>query len=286
MIPATSTDRHEQLQLTALGFSPQRRDPESPAGPPTPSSPPNQQNSLPPSSPAPSVADLPRDELLDLIFKSKCKHHRWERELLFGATDDELAHSIGNTYCYGSVGTDIDLHFQNDQEPALTVTYRIFNVTLTTASFGECASYIRRIKQIPQKKPDHECAALLAQKLDEIRVERRSEIKSRVRSIAGEKYQRTSRRSKKTSNESHQLSVTDEIVELLFAPDCMSESSDKRLLIRITKLLHRKAGQDFVKAAENAVQIIKNARSDWTCYTGYWTNDYSLSSSSQKPAAS
>jgi hypothetical protein len=278
MTPATSTDRHEQLQLTALVLSPRSNNTASPAQPP-PSPAPSQQNT-PPATP--SVTDLPREELLELIFKSKCKHHRWERELLFGATDDELALSIGNTYCYGSVGPEIDLRFRTDQEPALTVTYRIFNVTLTTATFAECAAYIRRIAQIPQKKSDDECASLLAQKLDEIRLERRQEIKSRVRSLTGEKYQRTTgRRSKNTSDEPQQPSITEEITELLFAPDCTSESSDKRLLISITRLLHRKANQDILKAAENAVQIIKNAKSDWSCYTGYWTDDYSSSSAYQ-----
>jgi hypothetical protein len=233
-------------------------------------------------APPPSITTLPREQMLQLIFEPICHWHRWEREFLFGATDEELGRSFGN--CWQS-SEELNLQFKSEGEPALTITYRVFDVPVTTVSFSEIAHYVRHIVGIPQKKSDEECAALLDQKLDEIRLERRSEIKARVRSLAGERYRRPKRRTKKTSTDefSEPRSLTDQIADLLFAPDCTTEASDKHLLIRLTVLLHRNGQQHILKAAECAVQLINIAKSDWRCYTAYWTDQYTLSSA-DKPA--
>src|SRR5215831_10212877 len=140
--------------------------------PPTPSRPPSVQQ--PPIAnnepPAPSLSSLPREELLEHVFQSMCQNRRWERELLFGADDEELGFSMGRCFC---LSDELNLTFQTECEPVLTVNYRVFDVPLATASATECAQYIRRIAGIPQKKSPAERAALLAKKLDEIRDERR-----------------------------------------------------------------------------------------------------------------
>jgi len=229
-------------------------------------------SSPPPSKP--SVTTLPREELLERIFQSNChhSHRRWEKELLFGATDAELSISMGNSFHFGE---EINLRFQTNSEPALTVTYRVFDVEVTTASFAEVAAYVRRIAQIPERKSDQEHAQLLAIKLDEIRAERRQEITSYVRSLTGEKYHATARKKKKgpAETENRPPPLTGQITDLLYAPDCMTEASDRKLLIKITRLLNRNANVEILKAAESAVQIIKRAQSDWRCYTAYWTGD-------------
>jgi hypothetical protein len=230
----------------------------------------------PPASSPTSVTSLPREHLLEQIFQSMCNvhHRRWERELLFGATDDKLGRSFGKCYCFGD---ELNLAFQTAADPALTITYRIFDVPVTTATFAEVAQYVRRAVQIPEKKSDAECAVLLEAQLETIRVERRQQMKSYIRSLIGEKYPRTTRKRKSPST-LEPPSLTNEIADLLFAPDCMSEASDKRLLVRLTSLIHRKANQEILKAADNAVRIINNAKSDWRCYTSYWIDDSSFTS--------
>jgi hypothetical protein len=230
----------------------------------------------PPASSPTSVTSLPREHLLEQVFQSMCNvhHRRWERELLFGATDDELGRCFGNCHCFGD---ELNLAFQTAADPALTITYRIFDVPVTTATFAEVAQYVRRAVQIPEKKSDAECAVLLEAQLETIRVERRQQMKSYIRSLIGEKYPRTTRKRKSPSTP-EPPSLTNEIADLLFAPDCMSEASDKRLLVRLTSLIHRKANQEILKAADNAVRIINNAKSDWRCYTSYWIDDNSFTS--------
>jgi hypothetical protein len=60
---------------------------------------------------------------------------------------------------------------------------------------------------------------------------------------------------------------------MLCADDCLTEASDLRLLIAITRLLHRKANVGILKAAENAVSLINRAKGEWKSYTSYWTED-------------
>jgi hypothetical protein len=230
----------------------------------------------PPAPLPPSVTSLPREQLLEQIFQNMCNvhHRRWDRELLFGATDDELGRCFGNCHCFGD---ELNLAFQTAADPALTVTYRIFDVPVTTATFSEVAQYVRRVVQIPEKKSDAECAVLLEAQVETIRIERRQEMKSYIRSLIGEKYPRTTRK-RKSPSIPEPPSLTNEIADLLFAPDCMSEASDKRLLVRLTSLIHRKANQEILKAADNAVRIINNAKSDWRCYTSYWIDDNSFTS--------
>jgi hypothetical protein len=214
--------------------------------------------------------------MLRLIFEPLCHWRRWERELLFGATDEELGLTFGN--CCQS-DKELNLQFKTDSEPALTITHRVFDLPVTTLSFSEVAQYVRLVIDIPKKKSDAECANLLGQKLDEIRLERRNEIKARVRSLTGEPYRCPKRQKKKTSARPFESpSLTDEIANLLFASDCTTEASDRRLLVRLTFLFHHKAQQSILKAAENAVQLINIANSEWRCYTAYWTDQYALPS--------
>lgn len=227
--------------------------------------------------PAPSLTTLPREELLEYIFQSTCnpEWRRWERELYFGATDEELATAMGHSYHSGG---ELNLAFRTDSEPILTVTYRVFDVPVTTASGPECAAYIRRIVGIPERKSPEEHAALLTRKLDEIRIECRNHFMYSIRSMTGEKFNETRRpkkakKGKKAEEDVRPPSVAEQIASLLFADDCLTEASDRRLLITITRLLHRKANVDLLKAAENAVSLIKRAKENWKSSISYWIEE-------------
>lgn len=237
---------------------------------PKPTAPARTDNQTPPT---PSLTTLPRTELLEYIFHSTCNrtHRRWDRELLFGATDEELAVSMGNSHHFGG---ELNLTFRTNCEPILSVTYRIFDTVITTASGAECAEYVRRVVNIPQKKSPEEHAALLSQKLDEIRAERREDLMTYIRSLTGEKYQATRKRKKAKDGHNDRVpSIAEQIAAMLCADDCDTEASDRRLLVTITRLLHRKTNVEILKAAENAVSLIKRAKGEWKCYTAYWTED-------------
>jgi len=275
MTPTAPNLNAGQLQLGEF-LAATKTPPSSQTVPVTEPARPSKQQDAPPGPTKPSITTLPREELLDQIFRSVCNPtwRRWEKELYFGATDEELSRVMGNLQSFGD---EVNTAFQTAAEPALTVTYRVFDIPVVTATFAEVAQYIRRIVQIPEKKSPEECAKLLEEKLEEIRSERRAEITSYVRSLTGEKYRATTRRKKKKSEpepEDYPPTLTEQIVNLLYAPDCMTEASDQRLLIRITQLLHRKANLEILKAAESALSIIKRAKSDWRCYTPYWTDDF------------
>ena len=178
---------------------------------------------------------------------------------------------MGNSHHFGG---ELNLHFQTNSEPVLTVTYRVFDVPVATATGPECAAYIRRIVGIPQRVSPERHAELLAQKMDDIRVERRQELTSYIRSLTGEKFQATRKRKKgKDESENRAPSITEQIAAMLCTNDCLTEASDRRLLIKITQLLHRKANVEILKATENALNLIKRAKGDWKCYTSYWTED-------------
>ncbi len=240
----------------------------------TPPVPPPDETDNTAAPPAQSLTTLPREELLEYIFQSTCnpEWRRWERELYFGASDEELAVAMGHSYHSGG---ELNLAFRTDSEPILTVTYRVFDVPVTTASGPECATYIRRIVGIPQRKSPAEHATLLTQKLDELRVECRQDFMNYIRSITGEKYNETRKRKKgkKTQETDRAPSIAEQIASLLFADDCLAEASDRRLLMTITRLLHRKANLDLLKAAENAVNLIKRAKENWKHSISYWIEE-------------
>lgn len=241
---------------------------------PPPQTAPASNSTAKPATPEVIAVDRPQQnlsipDLLEQVFRSQCEFRRWERELLFGATDEELGHAFGNAWCSGY--SDYQLHFQTQSEPALRISHRIFNVEVATLTAPEVAAYVRRFAGIPEAKSDAERAFLLATFLDQERKRQRAEILPYVRSRVGEKTPRHKK------NQAALPSTSEAITALLFENDCLTDRSDCRLLIAITRLLIKERDLRTLKAAEIALSIVDSARGRWRSMLSYWTDVNALS---------
>ena len=81
--------------------------------------------------PAPPPVTLTTEELIEHIFQSMCKGRRWERELLFGASDSQLGRAFGNCWCSGQT---IELEFRSEGEPTLRAVDAVFKTEVFTLS--------------------------------------------------------------------------------------------------------------------------------------------------------
>lgn len=212
--------------------------------------------------PAPPPVTLTNEELIEHIFQSMCKGRRWERELLFGASDSQLGRAFGNCWCSGQT---TDLQFRTKGEPALRAVDAVFKTEVFTLSTPEIASHIRRIVGIPPLKSDEEQKAALDCLFDRLRLKLRRELLPYIRSLLGEKLPR---KTKKTSIPKTGLS--EEVASLLLTPDCLTERAIRRTLTRITLLLIKNGNHDALAAAKHAISIIEAATSRWRSAIAYW----------------
>jgi len=212
--------------------------------------------------PAPVPARLTTEELIEHIFQSVCKGRRWQRELLLGATDQELGRSFGNYWCSGQT---IELQFRTEGEPALRAVDAVFKTELLTLSAPEIGSHIRRIVGVPQLKSDEERKAALDRFFVDLRLNLRRELLPYIRSLLGEKLPR---KTKKITVPKTGLS--EEVAGLLVTPDCLTERAVRRTLARIIILLIRRGNHDALAAAKHAVSIIEAANRRWRSAIAYW----------------
>jgi hypothetical protein len=219
------------------------------------------------------------EELLESVFQYMCSYRRFDRELLLGASDDELGRIFGHAFCMGQ--GSFDLEFRPEEEPTLIIRESTFKIEVLTLTAAEIAPYIRRIVGVPQPKSDEERRIALAQQFDAMRTEQRRDILSYIRSLIGEKTPRSKTKKKKDRSEPEPLSLGQEIASLLFTPDCLSEVTIRRNLITIARLVARKTDQDTLRATKTAISIIDSANGRWRSLMGYWQDDDNETSSPQ-----
>lgn len=249
--------------MTTADTQPQLFTPPAPAvvaAPPPIADPPT--GPLPTSETSDQTLSIP--DLLEQVFLSQSHFRRWDRELLFGASDKELGRAFGNAWFSGRSG--YDLEFKSEGEPTLRVRHRLFNVEVATQTEGEIAAYVRRFTGIPQPKPIASQITLLAAFLDEERKRQRADILLYIRSRFGEK---TPRHKKNQPPVTH---TSEKIAALLFEDDCLTDRSDRRLLLTITRLLIDEKNLRTLKAAEHAIKIVDVARGRWRSMLSYWTD--------------
>lgn len=216
-------------------------------------------------------ATITTEELIDHIFQSMCKGRRWERELLLGADQSELGRTFGNCWCSGR---EIELQFRAEGEPALQALDAVFKTEVFTLSASEIATYVRRIVGIPKKKSDEERKAALDNLFNQLRLGLRRETLSYIRSLLGEKMPR---KTKKTTTEPPPT-LSNQVADLLFTTDCLTEQGERRLLLRIILLLIKKGNHNALAATKHAVSIIEAARSRWQSAIAYWQDTQQPSS--------
>jgi hypothetical protein len=262
MITAT-TDDQQQL------FAPPRPPPNTEL--------PNPQLEAPDQLAAAQLETVTTEELLEHIFQSMCSFRRFERELLFGASDEELGKIFGHCFCMGQ--GSVDLEFRPEGEPALIVRDSTFKIEVTTITAPEISEYVRRLTGIPYQKSAEDRTALLATFLDEERTRQRASILSYVRSLMGEKNPRggRSKKSKNQPSQPPQPTLGERIANLLFENDCLTEASDRRLLFKIVRLLIREQNLNALKAVKLASSIVDSARGHWRSMASYWLGIDALS---------
>jgi hypothetical protein len=175
-----------------------------------------------------------------------------------------LGRAFGDAWCSGH--SDYVLEFKSAGEPTLLVRHRLFNAEVTTLSESEIAAYVRRLTGIPQLKSPAEQVTLLATFLDQERERQRTDILPYIRSRINEKTPR------KKKNQPPSSSASEQIAALLFENDCLTDRSDRRLLLTITRLLIAEKKFRTLKAAEQAIAIVDAARGRWRAMLSYWTN--------------
>ncbi len=212
--------------------------------------------------PAPPPVTLTTEELIEHIFQSMCKGRRWERELLFGASDSQLGRAFGNCWCSGQT---IELEFRSEGEPTLRAVDAVFKTEVFTLSAPEIATHIRRIVEIPQVKSDEERKAAQARLFDDLRLNLRRELLPYIRSLVGEKMPR---KTKKT--DIPKTGLSEEVASLLLTPDWLSERVTRQTLARITVLLIKRGNHNALAAAKHAVSIIEAASGRWRSAIAYW----------------
>ena len=195
-----------------------------------------------------------------------CSFRRFERELLLGASDEELGKIFGHAFCSGR--GPLDLEFRPEGEPTLIVRDSTFKVEVMTMTAAQIAPYVRRIVEIPQPKTDDEKRIALDGQFDRMRAEQRADMLTYTRSLVGEKTPR-----KKKKGTDNPPSLSEEIVSLLFTSDCFSETTIRRNLIKIARLVSRRTDQDTLRATKTALTIVDVANGRWRSTIDYWLDD-------------
>ena len=197
--------------------------------------------------------EITRDELIHQIIALMADGHRWERQLVLGATNDELAGSFGNCFLRSQRYT---VAFGLQPSPHATCSDQNGNELLTICTH-EIANTVRAITHIPQPPSPQETTRLIAEQLDKQRIIARSEIFFRVKSIV------------KDTAKKKELGFTQQFVDLLFTENCLVEKNEAQILHTITSLLTQRQWRT-VEAMKAAIDIVSPAQRTWRMIESYW----------------
>jgi hypothetical protein len=196
-----------------------------------------------------------REDLIAQIISAMTSGHRWERQLVVGATNDELARSFGTCFVYSHRYT---VAFDVDPSPHAICSDLNDNEILTITAH-EIATTVRAITNIPEAPGPEETARLIARQLERQRIIARDEIFYSVKSII-----------KDTARKKEQ-GFTQQFVDLLFTENCLLEENEATILYRMTTMLTQRQWRtaDAMKAA---LDIVSRAQMTWRMVESYWRN--------------
>jgi hypothetical protein len=197
--------------------------------------------------------EITRDELIDHIIVSMADGHRWERQLVVGASDHELARSFGNCFLRSQRYT---VAFGLEPSPHAICSDLNGNEILTISA-DEIANAVRAITQIPQPPSPQETIRLIAEQLDKQRAIARAEMFFRVKSII------------KDTAKKKELGFTQQFVDLLFTENCLVEENEALILRTITSLLTQRQWRT-IEAMKAAIDIVDPAQRTWRMIESYW----------------
>ncbi len=197
--------------------------------------------------------EVTRDELITQIIALMADGHRWERQLVLGASNHELARSFGNCFVSSQRYT---VTFRVEPSPHALCSDLNGNEILTISA-DEIANAVRAITRIPEPPGPEETTRLIREQLDKQRIIARSEISFSVKSII------------KDQAKKKELGFTQQFVDLLFTENCLLEENEAHILYTITSLLTQRQWRT-VDAMKAAVDIVNRAQGSWRMIECYW----------------
>ena len=197
--------------------------------------------------------EITRDELAAQVIQGFVKHRRWEKELVVGASDEELSLALGN--CWAS-NAHFHIHCDTEPTPHVICTTPIGQELLRLEAM-EIARLIRTHAEIPTVHSEEERQRRLIEELNRQRVAGRNDIFTFVQSILGDKSRK------------REQGFTTEFVSLLFTENCLEEQNESATLERITSMLIAREWTRM-KAMKAAIQLVERAAGTWRSIEGYW----------------
>jgi hypothetical protein len=199
--------------------------------------------------------EITRDELATQIIQGFVKHRRWEKELVVGASDEELSLALGT--CWAS-NAHLHVHCNTEPTPHVICTTPMGQELLRLEA-AEIASLVRTHAGIPAVPSEEERQRRLNEELDKQRASARNEIFTSVQSILGDKSRK------------REQGFTQQFVSLLFTENCLEEQNESATLETITSMLIAREWTRM-KAMKAAVQLVERAAGTWRSVEGYWLN--------------
>lgn len=197
--------------------------------------------------------EITRDELAAQLIQGFVKHRRWEKELVVGATDEELSLALGN--CWAS-NHHLNIHCATEPTPHLICTTPMGQELLRLEA-TEIAALVRTHAEIPTVPNEGERQRRLKAALDIQRTTARADIFTSIQSILGDKSRK------------REQGFTTQFVNLLFTENCLEEENESATLETITAMLIEREWPRL-KAMKAAIQLVERAAGTWRSIEGYW----------------
>ena len=194
-----------------------------------------------------------REDLIAQIITGMASGRRWERQLLVGATDEELARSFGTCWAHSQRYT---VAFGLDPSPHAICSDLNDNEILTITAH-EIALAVRAFTKIPEDPGPEETNRRIAKELERQRTIARAEIFYSVKSLV------------KDSAKKKEIGFTQQFVNLLFTENCLLEENEAHILRTMTTMLTEREWRtaDAMKAA---LDIVSRAQMTWRMVESYW----------------
>jgi hypothetical protein len=194
-----------------------------------------------------------REDLIAQIIAGMASGRRWERQLVVGATDDELARSFGTCWAHSQRYT---VAFDVDPSPHAICSDLNDNEILTITAH-EIATAVRAFTHIQETPGPEETNRRVAEQLEKQRIIARAEIFYSVKSII------------KDPAKKKEIGFTQQFVNLLFTENCLLEENEAHILRTITTMLTERQWRtaDAMKAA---LDIVSRAQMTWRMVESYW----------------
>ena len=205
------------------------------------------------NSPESLNIEITRDQFAAQLIRGLIEHRRWERELILGASDEELSNALGTGW---ASNVSLDIHFTVDPQPHVICTSKMGQELLRLET-AEIATLIRTHAQIPTVPNHAERQRRLKEQLDKERTKARNELFTAAQGILGDKSRK------------REQGFTQQFLDLLFTDGCLEEPHQTTTLETITSMLIARQWTTL-KAMKAAIQLVEREAETWRSIEAYW----------------